>query len=112
VDIELASVEGVTVLEIRGRVDSLTAPSLGEKLMAAMVAPNTRLIADMSGVEYMSSAGLRVLLLAARHADETQGKLVLHGLNTRVGEVFDISGFSSILTVCVTRDQALALTAA
>ena len=111
-DIKLANVEGVTVLEIRGRVDSLTAPALGEKLMGAIAAPNTRLIADMSGVDYLSSAGLRVLLLAARHADQTRGKLVLHGLNSRVGEVFDISGFSSILTICVTRDEALALTAA
>ena len=110
VDIQAANVGGVTVLEIRGRVDSLTAPSLGEKLTGAMAAPNPRLIADMSGVDYLSSAGLRVLLLAARQAEQTQGMLVLHGLTSRVGEVFEISGFSSILTICVTRDEALALT--
>ena len=102
----------VTVLAISGRVDSLTAPALGEKMIAALGAPNARLIADLSGVEYLSSAGLRVLLQAMKQAQKAKGKLVLHGLNARVAEVFEISGFNSILTVCGTRDEALALIAA
>lgn len=97
------------MLEIHGRVDSVTAPALGEKVLAAMPPPNPRLILDLAGVEYLSSAGLRVLLLAARHADQHQGKLILCGLSSRVAEVFEISGFSSILTICGTRDEALGL---
>lgn len=72
-DIQATKVGGVTVLEIRGRVDSLTAPSLGEKLTGAMSTSNPRLVADMSGVDYLSSAGLRVLLIGVWQAEQTQG---------------------------------------
>ncbi len=111
-EILAANVGDVTVLEVRGRVDSLTAPALGERLAGAMAVEKPRLVADLSGVDYLSSAGLRVLQVAARRAEDTEGRLVLHGLTSRVVEVFEISGFVSIMTICVTRDEALVLAAA
>lgn len=106
------SVGGVTVLVVRGRVDSTTAPALGEQLTGALASPQQRLIVDMTGVDYLSSAGLRVLLVAAEQVDQIHGKLVLHGLNDRVQEVFEISAFTSILTICANRDEALVLAGA
>jgi len=109
VEIASSNVDGITVMQVQGRVNSQTAPLLGEKLMSALGPSNARLALDMSGVDYLSSAGLRVLQVAARHADENAGRLVLHGLNSRVAEVFEISGFAMILTVCATGADAAAL---
>jgi anti-anti-sigma factor len=105
-------VEGMAILKVRGRVDSATAPALGDTLQKTLTPTGARLILDMSGVEYLSSAGLRVLLLAMQQAQKVNGKFVLHGLNSRVAEVFEISGFDSILTVCASRDDATALMSA
>jgi stage II sporulation protein AA (anti-sigma F factor antagonist) len=104
--------DGIRILRVRGRVDSATAQALGDSLVGSLTPPGARLIADMSGVDYLSSAGLRVLLLAMQQAQKANGRFVLHGLNSRVAEVFEISGFNSILTVCASRDDALALMAA
>lgn len=106
------STDGVAVLEVKGRVDSTSAPVLGDKLTRAFASPQQRVVVDLSGADYVSSAGLRVLLRAAKQADQTKGKLVLHGLNSRVEEVFEISGFADIFTICTTRDEALGLAAA
>jgi anti-anti-sigma factor len=111
-EVREGSVDAVTVIEVKGRVDSTTAPALGERLTGALAAPRKRVIVDLSGADYLSSAGLRVLLRAAEQADRTDGKLVLHGLNSRVREVFEISGFLGILTICSTRDEALVAAAA
>jgi anti-sigma B factor antagonist/stage II sporulation protein AA (anti-sigma F factor antagonist) len=101
-------VDGITVVTIRGRVDSTTSPALEERLLGALQSPDARLVADMSGVEYLSSAGLRVMLVAMQQARKAGARLVLHGLTSRVREVFEISGFISILPVCASREEALA----
>ena len=62
----------VTVLEVKGRIDSTTAPVLGEKLTVALAAPQRRLVLDLRQLEYISSAGFRVLLLAAKRAEEAE----------------------------------------
>ena len=58
----------VTILEIKGRIDSTTAPVLGERLTASLTRTSRRLVLDLRQLEYISSAGFRVLLLAARRA--------------------------------------------
>lgn len=105
------SVGVVTVMGVKGRIDSTTAPRLGQALAGTLAAAKNRLVLDLHATEYLSSAGLRVLLLAAKQVDQAQGKLVLCGLNDRVRDVFQISGFDSILTVCGHRDEALVLAA-
>ena len=64
-------------------------------------------VLDMAGVEYISSAGLRVVLLLAKRLKQNSGHLVLCGLQPHVHEVFDISGFLAILDVADSRDAAL-----
>jgi anti-anti-sigma factor len=99
----------VVVAKLAGRLDSSAAPSAEEQLMGLVAGGAPRLVIDLSKLEYVSSAGLRVLLLVARKVQQAQGKLALFGLAPGVREVFSISGFDTIFTV---RDDAATATAA
>lgn len=99
----------VTILEAKGRVDSATAPSLGDRLGAALAAGGSRIVLDLKMLDYISSAGFRVLLLAGKRAEETGGRLVLCGLSGQVHRLFDVAGFLDLFRVCGTRDEALSL---
>ena len=63
---------------------------------------------DMRELSYISSAGLRVVLVLAKRLKQAGGKLVIYGMQPHVREVFDISGFMAILNVVATRDDAVA----
>ena len=88
--------EDVTLL-ITGRLDTTTAPEL-EKTLDGMLDGTNELVFDMTGLEYISSAGLRVILKAQK-AMNTQGSMKLTGVNDSIMEVFDITGFLDILTI-------------
>ena len=74
----------IVVLEPQGRIDSTTAPLLGERLTAVLTGGGTRLVLDFQHLEYISSAGFRVLLLAAKHAEAAGSRLVLCGIKGKV----------------------------
>jgi anti-anti-sigma factor len=99
----------VVVAKISGRLDSSSAPSAEEQLTLLIANSTPRLVIDLSNLEYISSAGLRVLLVVARKVQQAQGKLSLFGLAPGVRDVFSISGFDTIFTV---RDDAAAAIAA
>ncbi len=82
---------------LEGRLDTTTSPQLEAELKQS-VGGVTELIFDFSGVEYISSAGLRVLL-AAQKVMNRQGSMKLTGVNDNVLEVFEITGFIDILTL-------------
>ena len=85
-------------LELIGRIDTVTSPKLQEALGEAIPsAANTEL--DFSGVDYVSSAGLRVLLLGEKNAKAAGKAMTLKNVSAEVMEVFDITGFSAILTI-------------
>ena len=84
-------------IELEGRLDTTTSPELEEELKKVL--PElTELIFDLSKLEYISSAGLRVLLSAQKTMNR-QGKMCVSGANDTVAEIFDITGFSSILHI-------------
>ena len=95
----------VVIAKLAGRLDSSSAPSAEEHLTHLIGSGTPRLAIDLSKLEYISSAGLRVLLLVARKVQQAQGKLALFGLTPGVQEVFSISGFNTIFTI---RDDAAA----
>ena len=97
----------VTVVEVRGRVDSNTAPALNERLAKLLATPSQRLVLDMRELEYISSAGFRVLLLGARRADEAAGRVVLCGLSGKVRQLFDLGGFLDLFAIATSRDEAV-----
>ena len=80
-----------------GRLDTQTAPDL-EKEVDAITANLKELVFDMAGLEYVSSAGLRVILKAQKIMN-TKGSMKLIGVNDSIMEVFEITGFLDILTI-------------
>ena len=84
-------------ISIDGRLDTSTAPELDEELKASLEGVE-ELVMDITNMEYISSAGLRVLL-SAQKAMNAQGEMVVVGANDTVMEIFDITGFADILTI-------------
>lgn len=101
-------VSGVTALAVKGRIDSSTAPVLGQRLEAVVGTPQSRLVVDFGHLEYISSAGFRVLLVAAKRAEEAQSRLVLCGLSPKVRQLFDLGGFLDLFTIAASREDAIA----
>lgn len=83
-------------IAVEGRIDTVTSPVLEEELRD--LSGITELAIDFSGVAYISSAGLRVLLSAQKRMN-AQGTMTLHNVNADIMEIFDITGFSDILTI-------------
>ena len=105
-----ASVEqrdGVVTVHIAGSVDGTTADSLQQVFARELEAGHHQLIADFGAVDYTSSAGLRVLLGTVKRARSGGGDLRLAGPNPDVRKVLDLSGFTSILKVFETVDDAV-----
>ena len=88
---------GELVIALEGRLDTTTAPQLEQELKAALPGV-TALIWDMSSLAYLSSAGLRVLLAAQKQMNK-QGSMVVRNVNETIAEIFDVTGFSDILTI-------------
>ena len=88
--------DAVTLI-VSGRLDTHTAPEL-ENELDAVLAGLKELTFDMTNLEYVSSAGLRVILKAQK-AMNMQGSMKLTGVNDSIMEVFDITGFLDILTI-------------
>jgi anti-sigma B factor antagonist len=99
---------GAVILGLAGRLDASNAGVLEEKLLTLIAGGNTRLVIDGNKLDYISSAGLRVLLVAAKRLNATGGKISLYALKDQIKEVFDIAGFSSIFAIYRTQDEAIA----
>lgn len=84
------------ILNVKGRLDTTTAPMLEEKLKGRLEGI-TRLVMDFSLLEYISSAGLRVLLSVHKELLKQDGRLVIRNANEEVMDVFTITGFSEKL---------------
>ena len=84
-------------LALAGRLDTTTAPQLETELKRSVGGVES-LVLDFAELEYLSSAGLRVLL-AAQKVMNKQGKMVIRNVNETISEVFEITGFSDILTI-------------
>jgi anti-anti-sigma factor len=98
----------VTVVRIIGNVDGLTAETLLAELQARVGEGHVRLVGDLSGVSYTSSAGLRALLAVLREARRGGGDLRLAAVHGPVLKILELSGFTSILKVFGDVDGAVA----
>lgn len=84
-------------VKLEGRLDTTTAPQLEGELKSSLDGVDS-LIMDFSALEYLSSAGLRVLLSAQKVMNK-QGKMVIRNVNETIMEIFDVTGFSDVLTI-------------
>jgi anti-sigma B factor antagonist len=99
--------DGVLVIQAAGRLDSSSAGEL-EAVLPARIQTNDKVVLNLAEVAYVSSAGLRVLLIGAKAARSGGKKLALAGLSDSVREVFDISGFTALFVIAADVDGALA----
>ena len=97
----------VTLVALAGSLDSNTSPQAQQALDGILAGGGKKMVIDFTALDYISSAGLRVLLGTAKRLSGAGGGLHLFGLNDTVREVFDISGFSTILAVYATEAEAL-----
>jgi anti-anti-sigma factor len=97
----------ICILCPEGRIDGSSGPALDEEISKSIASGANRMLLDMTAVEYISSAGLRVVLHAAKQIKSLGGQLVLCSLNDQIKDVFDISGFSRFLDIFHSRDEAV-----
>ena len=91
-DVNVSKVQGITVVTLTGELTGKTAPD-AQQLILAQAQPQGKMILDMSGVPYMSSAGLRVLLMVYRAVSGKGGRAVLVGLSEELESMMWLMGF-------------------
>ncbi len=105
--LETSTIDTVTVVEMEGNLDTNTSVDAQDYINALIDDGSTKLLTDFTKVDFVSSAGLRVLLATAKRLGGSGGSLRICGLNETVNEVFEISGFSTILDVFPSEAEAL-----
>jgi serine/threonine-protein kinase RsbW/sigma-B regulation protein RsbU (phosphoserine phosphatase) len=106
-EISQKQIDGTVVLSLGGKLDSSTANYFEGELLPLFKAGPCRAVLDLSALEYISSAGLRVVLMAAKRAKQSDGRLVLCSLLPEVQAVFEIGGFLKIMPTHPSLDEAL-----
>ena len=89
---------GKAVLALQGRLDTVTSPELEKEIKASYQGMN-ELTLDFAGLDYISSAGLRVLLEAHMNMTLSEGKMTVKNVNETIMEIFEVTGFADVLTI-------------
>ncbi len=97
--VNIEKIENIYIYSIEGNLDSNTSGDLEKKLIPAIDPNNTKFILDFSGLRYISSAGLRVLLGAAKKLNQFGGKMILCSVKDDIKEVFEIAGLLPIFPI-------------
>ena len=100
--------DGIVCLKISGRLDGETAPDAETTVREILKEGKLRLLFDLSQMDYISSAGLRVVLMTVKELQRKSGKIVLCALTPYVKEVFDVSNFSTIIPITETVEAGFA----
>jgi anti-sigma B factor antagonist len=106
-EITISHLDGYTLAALNGELDSRNSAEVQQKLLAA-AGPAPRLLLDMQGVAYISSAGLRTLLMVYRQITNQEGRVVLAGLSEALKELMSITGFLEFFAACDTVEEGLA----
>lgn len=90
--------DGKLTVVLEGRLDTFTAPDLEKELSESLEGIKSVTL-DLKGLEYISSAGLRVLLSTQKKMNDAEGTMIVRNINDIVKEVFEVTGFDDILTI-------------
>src|SRR5262245_42099709 len=104
--------DGIAAVEVKGRIDSASAPGLQEKLSQLVGSGCTGLIVDFRHVAYISSAGFRALLIAAQQGESMRCTVALCGIAGEVRRMFEMGAFDQVFTILGTREECAAHLAA
>jgi len=105
-NISLKKSSGIDIVEIEGSIDSKTAPDLQDSILN-IIAGTSKIILDLTKVSFVSSAGLRVLLMVYRQLKAKDGKVVLVGVSDEIKDVMFMTGFITFFEIEETADKAL-----
>jgi anti-sigma B factor antagonist len=105
-EIHTETINSVTVVEMLGELDSMSAPGVQDEVLL-LANPGSKILLDMSRVTYMSSAGLRTLLILYRRINENSGKIILVGLNEDIQDIMAITGFLDFFEIVESRNLGL-----
>jgi anti-anti-sigma factor len=108
-DINESNSGNAVIIQPVVRIDTNTSTEVEEKLVEILDRSETNIVVDLNEIDYVSSAGLRVFLMAAKKLKSLSGNFILASMNDHIKEVFDISGFTPIFTI--TPDTASAVDA-
>ncbi|MCF8239934.1 MAG: STAS domain-containing protein [Melioribacteraceae bacterium] len=106
-DIKEEKNEKYFVLSIVGRLDASTAGAFEEKLLSVIDSGEKKLLINFGELDYISSSGLRVLLVGAKKVKALEGKIALCDLKSHIMEVFEIAGFTPIFDIYSTYEEAI-----
>jgi len=98
---------GIEIVELFGRFDELAGAEVRQVFDQIVTAGGNRVLVDMAGVEYISSSGLRTLLMLHRGLKANQGVMKVCALSPFVAEVFEISNFTAVFDIHATRKEGL-----
>ncbi|MTJ46749.1 STAS domain-containing protein [Dolichospermum sp. UHCC 0259] len=104
--INITTIEDINIVVVEGDIDASTAASVTKEVLP-LVAPGSKIMLDVNGVEYMSSAGLRTLLSIHRQNTAKEGKLVLVGLNEELTDTMTVTGFIDFFVTTQDRKAGL-----
>lgn len=105
--VNVSEMRRVVLIEVSGRVDSTNANKLGDSLNEQIDAGRTMLVLDLSGVEYMSSAGLREMVAAVKKIRSNNGDIRIASPSARAKEVLELAGLNMIFQVFMTQVEAV-----
>lgn len=107
-DVVIELIGAIHVVHAAGRLDSATAEAFDARMQQAIVAQGMQVVLDLAKVNYVSSAGLRSLLVLLKQVKALGGALVLSAVHPRVQDILDIAGFTAMFTIAPTPADALA----
>ncbi|UCG08879.1 MAG: STAS domain-containing protein [Desulfobacterales bacterium] len=99
--------KSISIFKLNGRLDSNTSQGFEKKIFDAISDGSKNIVVDFRDLDYISSAGLRVILKATKALNREDGKIMLCAMQDYVKEVFEIAGFDSFLSIVPTMDDAL-----
>ncbi len=102
----------VAIVEVTGRLDTEDTQGLEAHVLTALEAGKTGVVFDFSDLDYINSSGLRVLVMAYQRLKKAEGLVAVCGLKDYIQEVFEISGYDKLFTLCPHVDDALPKAAA
>ena len=97
----------IDIFKLHGDLNSNTSPQFEEKIFAAIHNGSKKMIIDFEDLDYISSAGLRVIVKTAKNLKRSEGKVVLCSMQDYVKEVFEVAGFDAFLNIVSTMDDAM-----
>ena len=99
--------DGICILTLQGRLDANTADEFRAKILQIIDDGTHNIVLDCEGLDYISSAGLRIVLEATKKVKQSQGKIVLCSLQPYIQEIFEVSKFDAFLSLTSGLDDAL-----